>query len=502
MSSDSPTASTREVPRGIINTLTNVQVEQMEERKAGEVLSKTDRMIQQLLGSVHSMQQQMQEQQQQIARLSSTARGAGTAADTLPTPMPSVRFPSTAARDGTHNRPSFGVPTYPFTPATPAPAHRRGGEPETDEAVSAEASGMEGGDAKADRKALKDALAIIKGFVEPFYADTTKDKGATVMDFVEKLETVMSDIVSDMPQYRLTIVRLFLREGAMRWMNAKVHELTGKAVNEGRSLEQRPLDWDTEVRRPFIEAHVGTDTVELWLSKLSLLRLGAEKTKTPIEFDSQFDTIARHVYPAQSSGDKGVDLLLATKYGEAIAASAYPNQWLFLNIVRMYGPTTLQEWKTALTKQWNAEEKIKAAQAVQKAAAGQSSNKGAGGEGNSRGQGHGHGGKKTFSERAPAESSKVSAANATDTDSSIRREGQPSAENDVSDPQLNAANGTGGNQGGGRGGGGGGRGRDARTSMSAERQRLYDEQRCFRCKEVGHTQQHCSKPPTPQPSKA
>jgi hypothetical protein len=34
--------------------------------------------------------------------------------------------------------------------------------------------------------------------------------------------------------------------------------------------------------------------------------------------------------------------------------------------------------------------------------------------------------------------------------------------------------------------------------MSAERQKLYNEQRCFRCHEVGHTVAGCPKPPKPQ----
>ena len=132
----------------------------------------------------------------------------------------------------------------------------------------------------------------------------------------------MSEIIPDQPQMRITLVRLHCRDGAMRWMNDKIKELT-KAGHHS-------IDWDRDVRRAFTEAHLGTDTVELWLAKLGTLRLGKGNTPTPIELESQFDNIARHVYPAHAAGEAGVDLLLTTQYGNIIAAS---NKEMFKNIV-------------------------------------------------------------------------------------------------------------------------------------------------------------------------
>ena len=279
------------------------------------------------------------------------------------TPLPSGRYSmlSTAAVHGTHNRPSFGVPTNPFTP-TPV-SHRRttfdideDDSPQHDARRAGRRATLET-EAEADVKEKKNVLGLMKGTVDPFYADKSKDNGLTVMDFVEKIESQMNDLLNHYPQHRLMVVRTFLKAGAMRWMNVKLSELRSKAIAEGRNLDEQPIEWDRDVRRLFIAAHVGTDTAEIWLSKLALLTLGSTETPTPIELDGQFDSIARHILPTESSADVGRDMLLCQYYGRIVFQY---NDWVYKNILRAGLPASLAEWKLRLSQAVAAEEHIKA----------------------------------------------------------------------------------------------------------------------------------------------
>ena len=50
---------------------------------------------------------------------------------------------------------------------------------------------------------LQQALTTMKTYVDPFYADSEKDKNTTVVDFVEKIESAMSDVLGDETHLRL-----------------------------------------------------------------------------------------------------------------------------------------------------------------------------------------------------------------------------------------------------------------------------------------------------------
>ena len=403
------------------------------------------------------------------------------AADTLPSPIPSRQFPTTAARHGLHNRPSIGIPAA-YTTPTPIPL-----SPGYDASGQFEQAGqtLSEEDIQAEEKRTKNVISMVKGLVEPFYADSSKDKGATVMDFVEKVETTMNDVIAHRPQYRLLVVRTFLKEGAMRWMNAKMKELTDRAEDDGRDLTKRPIRWDEDVRKLFIAAHVGTDTVELWLSKLLTLRLGSEKTPSPIELDSQFDSIARHVYPVDSAGDAGVDLLLTTYYSQIVFVYSEP---MFNSIMRNNKPRTMAEWKTRLSEQFTAEEQIKAMRRT--VGAGQHHR-------GSRGRGMGQA---SSSPRGPFQPS--SRAAAMDTEEGTGEEGEPHTIEGEPHPQLSTA--ASGNQRGGRGGRGGpGRGRGSGTSQLPEwKQRLKDAGLCYNCRQAGHQAYNCSNPPAVNPQQS
>ena len=206
---------------------------------------------------------------------------------------------------------------------------------------------------------FKDILALVPKNVTPFYADTTKDNNRTVLMFVLNVESVMGNLLMDSHSpHRLMLVQLCLRDGALAWMERKLHELT-EADRGWRDFEDKPLSWDEDLRRPFIQAHLGSNTPQLWLAKLKTLVLGENDTPTPIELDNQFDMIAQHVFPMRIAGDERSELLLATYDGEIVASS---HKWLYANIVRGSGgvPTTLKKWKEALANAWNAEAQIRA----------------------------------------------------------------------------------------------------------------------------------------------
>ena len=87
--------------------------------------------------------------------------------------------------------------------------------------------------------------------------------------------------------------------------------------------------------------------------------------RRPSRPSSTSTELARHVYPNRVSNE-GDDLLLALKYAEIVDASDHD---LHDDAVHLHSPTTLPQWKEALTKVWNSHVKLKAKRAARKAAA-------------------------------------------------------------------------------------------------------------------------------------
>ena len=324
---------------------------------------------------------------------------------------------------------------------------------------------------------------IQKAIPTPFSGNSTKDKDVTAAQFVERIETLMGNLYVD-PQspHRLMTVQLNLQDGALAWFSDKVAKLRADAQRTGRDLTQQPITWDTDMRRPFVSKLMGNDTVQLWLNKLSLLRLGATNTKTPIEFDSQFDSIAQRVYPTTYSEEGRDDLLLTQYYANAVRDSRYD---LYELVQLLHQPLTLAAWKTALTNAWNASETLKASGRSTRGGLQAGSWRGYGGGygGGYRGRGGGQYG----SDRGDSKPAVSANAMAGDTGSGEGVEWETRE-----DRQLNAV----GNSRGGRGGRGG-RGRggspysDAQKAIIAalsdeERTRLLEEGKCFVCKQAGH----------------
>jgi hypothetical protein len=338
-----------------------------------------------------------------------------------------------------------------------------------------------------DGMKLKDILSVVPKYVEPFYADSTKDKGRTVVQFLDNINTVMNTFFTDPNSpHHLTVVRLQLRDGASRWLQAKEMELKQAAMKEGRDLTQRPLSWQDEVEEEFVRAHLGTDLPELWLAQLRALQLGRGKTRTPIELDSQFDALARHVYPTHTTAEMEGSMLLAETYGGCVA-SGQPQ--LFDRIMEIHTPSTLKEWKIALTKQWNAAERVKARKASQSSSSGQ------GYRASSEGVSSWRGGRGGRGWHQPSSGMREPALNAV----TIEAQGEGYTVEGVPDAELNAAGIEGGQRGVRRGGRGGGRGGQAGGDRGPSVKRDWSKVICYRCGQAGHVAKTC---PAPAPSSA
>lgn len=369
----------------------------------------------------------------------------------------SLRVPESALRSQPQQRSTARRVEFPSTPVMglSVDSHERDGR-------GAEKRRM------SDEEALERALKLIRGFVPMFHANTAKDKGTTVDDFVEKVESAMVDVLRDHPHVKLSVVRMCLLDGALRWFNRRIDKLKAAGVDE-------PL-WERDVRTAFIDEHNGTNTPELWLAKLNSLRLGKGTTPTPIELDNQFDTIARHLLQDPSNEDAN-NLFLSTEYGTIIRNSNFD---MYSTILRSCPHSTLRQWKTAVAQQWNAEAVLKATDSRRPTA---------GSSGGWRGGRGGRGGHYPTGEAKGAKEPMLNAAGTQGEEYTVEGENEGQL-------QLTATSSSRGGRGGrgGRGRGNGNRG----ASMSEERQRLYDERRCFRCHQIGHTQFACPTPPEPR----
>jgi hypothetical protein len=416
---------------------------------------------------IREMKEQLARQQQMIAQLQAE-RNISSAADTLRTPI------STSVKRSHTTAVQRGVVTPSERAVHTSPARVDSGEYEA--AVDPRVVGTAG-------MHFKDVLTAMKGYVLPFYADSSKDKGRTVLEFVENVESVMGNLLLDPKSpHRLMLVQLCLRDGALSWMNRKLQELTD-AEKGWRDFSEEPLSWDTDMRRPFIQAHLGTNTPEVWLAKLKTLRLGEDKTKTPAELDSQFDMIARLALPSAVAGDEGSELLLATYYGQIVADS---EPWIYKNILRAQGnPRTLKKWKEALSNAVLAEAHITATMVAKNQSKAADSSRGGRGAWRGRG-GQGRGGGSSANEKKQSLSAAETADSAQHGEEGSSEEGVPYT------PQLSAAY----NNRGGRGDRGGRGGGNTTRPYPRRTQDQFDEMmrkgQCLRCAQEGHRAFECT----------
>ena len=55
------------------------------------------------------------------------------------------------------------------------------------------------------------------------------------------------------------------------------------------------------MRAPFIDQHLGVNTIETFKAQLRSLRLGSTTTPSPVELNQEFDRLAALAYPSHHS---------------------------------------------------------------------------------------------------------------------------------------------------------------------------------------------------------
>lgn len=462
---------------------------------------------QQLQQQLSQMQQAQQQMQQQITTLiallgppavsathSSPSPRAAIVRSFTEEPSASSALPIPPQVPRASRRQSHGVPSVisssPSTPASVGRTARRvgfevkdGEEENGDEMGGYEASNSQSS-VEQERQWGRASKAIAQ-VVKPFYGEISKDN-RTVIDWVEEVDTVFSIHMKDRQEGRLDLVRQLLKGSALKWMNRRVQELNEK-VSAGEF--SGVVEWDV-LRQPFVDAHLGLNTIETFKAELRTLRLGSKECPTPVELNKRFDHVAELAYPDRLSTSMAT--VLGDEYRSIIVAS---DQYLYRNVERNVAPQTLDEWKKAVAKFWAAELRIKSSISQS------SSGRALGEQQRERGwparggaaAGRGRGGSFFTS------SSSQSLNAVVEREENAGGEGEEHVTEGEPHPELNAAFRVGGQRGGRGGRGGRGRGGgNGGPSMSEERQRLYNEERCFRCKAVGHTQAACPTPPKPR----
>jgi hypothetical protein len=326
-------------------------------------------------------------------------------------------------------------------------------------------------------QALERVRKSINTSMKPFHGQTDMDK-YNVLDWCEKLDTSFSVHMGTRESGRLGIVRGLLGGAALKWMNRKLVELTEMAE---RGELGEDIEWKT-MRKPFIDAHLGINTIETFKTQLRALRLGSLQTPTPVELNQQFDHLAGLAYPDRRSEMR--DTVLGDEYSRIVAASSTT---IFRNVMYNQNPTAIEEWKLAVSRRWAAGQLATAVEAQVRGSA-------------NVGNGGGRGGWQGKNSKSNTATATVAAAlaEAEGLATSDRGEGEPftgEGEEDLhgmTDTRSGQGGGRGGRGGRGRGGAGG---RGSRQhSLSAEQQKQYAEGRCFNCNEQGHVSAKCPKP--------
>ena len=437
------------------------------------------------------VQQAMQQMQQQMAAELSMASNRRTISDTLHVAPSGERVGEYSAsasikqppvvnsqhRATDVRRQSMGIPSNPFTPntaATPAPPQRRvttaavrmvslneGAEDEDSSPTAAALaaatlSASDDGMPKYDPR-LARVRKSITSIIKPFHGQTELDT-YNVLDWVEKLDTEFSVQMGSRQVGRLDIVRSVLAGSALRWMNEKVQELQEK---EARGELSEDIEWEA-LRKPFIDVHLGVNTIETFKSKLRALRLGSAETLTPVELNQEFDHLAGLAYPDRRSEMR--ETVLGDEYSKIIAAS---DMTIFKSVAYNQNPSKIEEWKLHVSRRWATGKNVEAVEAQLRGSLG----------GGGRG---GRGAYQRYNDRTPA-TDKPTAASAASMSSTndAGQEGQQGDEDGDSDQQLSAADSK-------RGGGAG-----KAPKWTDEQTRLYRAGLCFKCKQSGHRQKDC-----------
>ena len=140
-------------------------------------------------------------------------------------------------------RQSYGMPTSAFTPSTPAVTRTvrqvKWSEDEDTQEQDGQAestdSDSEGRTLVEQDKQWEKASKALASIIKPFYGQTNKDSDS-VIDWVEKVDTIFSIRMKDRQEGRLDLVRQMLAGTALKWMNRRVQELN-EQLSRGGSVE-------------------------------------------------------------------------------------------------------------------------------------------------------------------------------------------------------------------------------------------------------------------------
>jgi hypothetical protein len=442
---------------------------------------------------VLAMQQAMLQMQQRMEEMSQ-ASGRRSISDTLHpaqgerageySASASIQRPPVVAaqyRVTDARRQSMGVPSYPFTPGTvttpapPQPQRRvsravrmasldEGAEDDNDrhDTAATETRNVDDDGMPQYDERLARVRKSITSIIKPFHGQTELDK-YNVLDWVEKVDTEFSIQMRTRQAGRLDIVRSLLAGSALKWMNRKLLELNEKAA---RGELSEDIEWEA-MRKPFIDAHLGINTIETFKSQLRALRLGSTKCPTPVELNQEFDHLAGLAYPDRRSEMR--ESVLGDEYGKIVAAS---NLTIYKSVAYNQNPSNIDDWKLHVSRRWAAGKNVEAVEAQLKG----------------RGGGRGGWAGSSWPNKAGATGNASAAAMAATEGAGS--EGEPHTEEGQNDAQLNAV--ASNSQRGGRRGGRGGGGAGQSTRYSPELiKKLAEEKKCFNCGQGGHISRGC-----------
>ena len=325
-------------------------------------------------------------------------------------------------------------------------------------------------------KRMEKIREAVTKVVKQYHGSTELD-AHSVIDWVEKVDTMFSIKMGDVQEGRLDIVRSLLEGTALKWMNRSVLEKT-EQLSRGEISEV--IEWNT-MRQPFIDAHLGVNTAETFKAELRTLRLGSSLCPSPVELNKQFDHLAELAYPDRRAS--GMAPVLGDEYKKIIAAS---RPWMYKSIALNQVPTSIDSWKKAVANRWAAEKDVEATMAQLPRARSDNEQRERGGGRGGRGRG---GAANSSQSQSSASAAAINAGDAAGV------EGEEHTDEGQTDPKLSAAAASRGGRGGRGGRGRGGIGLP--SQWSEDRQKRYDEGRCFKCgapydKEKGGCSKQCT----------
>ncbi len=297
------------------------------------------RMDEQLSRQLEQQQQQFQHRMEQLEQ--ATRKNAAYTATLSSTPYRPTHVSASAAMQRPPvRRQSMGIvaPTAPFTPgslagrsATPSSAravlhdimeslddeHRaergEGGGHSDGHSQPAASPAAQHPTLPVMSKEMREVRKAFVSTVKPYDGKTTTDF-ANVLEWVEKVDTEFSVLMGEVEDGRIELVRSRLQGSALVWVNREI----ARREKMGMASEWRDL------RQPFVDAHLGVNTVETFKAELRALRWAAHDCKTPTSSTAQFDRLAELAFPtSQQMAPTAAGELLGEEY-EAIVAQSQP----------------------------------------------------------------------------------------------------------------------------------------------------------------------------------